>query len=180
MKGFDQFLRIAKIVGPHGLNGRLRLVVITDIIERFISGSKLYLKIDNEYREFLCIEFIEQPGRNSLIKLENVDDRNTALSLKGIEIFILKNEAEKTREYFDDDVFYYYDLIGCEVYYKNKLFGTVIDIMESGENSILILKSKENREFMIPFIDSMVNTVNIFKGRIDIDPVPGLLDEDSE
>jgi 16S rRNA processing protein RimM len=173
----NQFLRIAKITGAHGLTGRLKLDVITDFIERFEPGNKLYIKIDNEFKPFLCIDFIEK-SKNSLIKFENIEDRDAALYLKGAEIYISKSEAEKTRDRLDNDSFYFYDLIDCSVFRDGAVFGKVVDIMGSGENIILVLNDDKGKEYLIPFNQSMVDTKYIFNGRIDISPVEGLFESE--
>jgi 16S rRNA processing protein RimM len=175
LKSNDQFLRIAIIAGAHGLKGQIKLAVVTDIYERFAPNNTLYLKIGNEYKPFLCTGFIEG-GKNSIIKFENINDRDAALSLKGIEIYIDKSNAEKTRNILDSDDFYYYDLLECKVYRDEKVFGNVVDIMKIGESTILVIHDTEGKEVLIPFIESMVNTKHISDGRIDINPIDGLLD----
>ncbi|MFH0977171.1 MAG: ribosome maturation factor RimM [Spirochaetota bacterium] len=175
MSGSDQFLRIARITGVHGLNGRLKLEVVTDFIERFSPGSKLYIKMGDHYQPFLCAEFTGI-SKTPLLKLENINDRDVALSFKGKELYTTISEAEKTRHQLGDDEFYFYDLIGCIVYMENKIFGKVVDIMEIGENSILVLNDKKGKEFLMPFNDSMVDTGNISKSRIDIKPIDGLFE----
>jgi 16S rRNA processing protein RimM len=177
LNGTDQFLRIAKITGAHGLNGRLKLDVISDFSERFAPGSKMYIKIDNEFRPFQSVEFNDK-SKNSLLKLENINDRDAALSLKGAEIYITKSEAEKTRDQLDSDSFYFYDLIGCNVFMNGAAFGKVVDIMGSGENIILVLNNDKGKEFLIPFNNSMVDTKQIFNGRIDISPIEGLFESE--
>ncbi|MBN2403156.1 MAG: 16S rRNA processing protein RimM [Spirochaetes bacterium] len=171
----SRFLRIAKITGAHGLNGRLKLAIITDFIERFEPGNVLFIKTANEFKPFLSAEFIDN-SNNSLIKFENINDRDAALSLKGAEIYITRSEAEKTRNQLESDSFYFYDLIGCRVFMNGSLFGMVVDIMGSGENVILVLNDDKGKEFLIPFIQSMVDTEHIFDGRIDISPIEGLFD----
>jgi 16S rRNA processing protein RimM len=175
LNGNDQFLRIARITGAHGLGGRLKLEVITDFIERFAPGSKLYLKIGNTYKPFLSAEFIDK-SKNSLIKLENVNDRDAALALKGAEIYITRSDAEKTRDRLESGSFYFYDLIGCTVYLDDKIFGKVVDLMGSGGNTILILNDNKGKEYLIPFTNSMVDTKHILNGRIDISPIEGLIE----
>jgi 16S rRNA processing protein RimM len=177
LKTSDQFLRVAKVTGPHGLDGRLKLAVITDIAARFTPGSTLYLKTGNEFTPFESVKFVEQPGKDSILKLKEVNDRDTALSLKGVEIFIVKDDAEVTRDLLDGNEFYYYDLIGCEVFCSGKKFGNVADIMEIGGSSILVLNDVNGKEFMIPFISSMVDTGNIADRKIDINPIEGLIDQ---
>jgi 16S rRNA processing protein RimM len=177
LKASDQFLRIAKVIGAHGLDGRVKLAVITDYTERFTPGSILYVKTRDEFTAFESVSFVEQPGKGLLLKLKDVDDRDAALLLKSAEIFIEKDNAEKTRDSLGNNEFYYYDIIGCEVFCRGKVFGTVADIMEIGGNNILVLQDKNGKECMIPFISSMVNTDNILDQRVDIDPIDGLIDQ---
>lgn len=172
----DQFVRIGKITGVHGLDGRMKIKIFSDISGRFEAGNTVYLYIKAQYTRYKSAEFIEQPGKFSLLKLEGIDNRDDAHSLKGIDIFIDKKAAEKTRKLLNKDAFYYYDLIGCKVFLDNALFGEVINIVQAGAGDILVLKSTDGRELFIPFIDSMVDTKNVFKGKIDINPVEGLFD----
>jgi 16S rRNA processing protein RimM len=173
----NQFLRVAKITGAHGLNGRLKLDVITDIIERFAPGNKLYIKIGNQYKPFISTQ-ISDKSKSPLLKLEEINDRDAALSLKGAEIYITRSEAEKTRDKLDSDSFYYFELIGCSVFVNNESFGRVADIMEAGGNKILVLNNNEGKEFLVPFNKSMVDTAHVFNGRIDINPIEGLFDSE--
>ena len=175
MNEVNQFLIVAKIIGAHGLNGRLKLDVITDVIERFAPGNRLFIKIGSQYKPFISTQFGDK-SKSPLLKLEEINDRDAALSLKGSEIFITISEAEKTREILETDSFYYYDLIGCSVYLNDKSFGKVADIMEAGGNKILVLNNNEGKEFLIPFNKEMVDTTHVFDGRIDISPIEGLFD----
>jgi 16S rRNA processing protein RimM len=172
----EQFLRIGKIVGAHGLHGRLRVLAITDIRERFEIGSCIFLKVRGEYSRNRILDFIEQKGRQCLIRLEGISDREAALSLKGIEVFIERDEAEKTRHLLGEDTYYYYDIIDCSVYLEDELFGRVTDILEAGAGEILVVEDTSGKRFLIPFVESMVNTREIFKGKIYIYPIEGLIE----
>lgn len=171
-----EFLRIGKITGAHGLNGRLKIEVISDFMERFEAGNQLYLYDGLEYRQYRIIEFIQRPSKSSLLKISSISDRDTALSYMGRELFIDKRIAEKTRKNLGPDDYYYYDIIGCLVYWKGDYFGKVVDIMKAGEGDVLLIKDSTNKEFFIPFIESMVDVNKIFDRRIDINPIDGLLD----
>jgi 16S rRNA processing protein RimM len=172
----EQFLRIGRIIGAHGLHGRLKVLVITDIRERFEIGSCIYLKVREEYRRNRILDFIEQKGRQYLISLEGISDRDAALSLKGIEIFIERDEAEKTRHLLGEDTYYYYDIIGCSVYLESELFGRVTDILEAGAGEVLVVEDSSGKEFLIPFVHSMVDTRELFKRKIYIYPIEGLIE----
>lgn len=172
----EQFLRIGKIMGAHGLHGRLRVLAITDIRERFEIGSCIYLNVRGEYKRNSILDFIEQKGRQCLIRLEGISDRDTALSLKGIEIFIERDEAEKTRHLLGEETYYYYDIIGCSVYLESGLFGRVTDILEAGAGEILVVEDSSGKEFLIPFVHSMVDTREVCNRKIYIYPIEGLIE----
>ena len=172
----EQFLRIGKIIGAHGLHGRLRILAITDVRERFEIGNYIYLKVRGEYNRYRILDFIEQKGRQCLIVLEGISNRDGALTLKGIEVFIEKEEAEKTRHLLGEDTYYYYDIIGCSVYLREELFGRVTDILEAGAGEILVIEDTSGKEFLIPFVHSMVDIRELFNRKIFIYPIEGLIE----
>lgn len=172
----DDYIRIAVVTGAHGLNGHLKVLVISDIRERFNAGRSVFIKTKTDIREFKILNFIEQKGKTGLLELEGIHDRDAVQSLKGSEICIDKAEAERTRSDLEEDSFYYYDVIGCSVYYNDAPFGTVTDILEAGSGEILIISNEAGRQFMVPFVESMVDTTNIRDGRLDIHPVEGLFE----
>jgi len=172
----DDYIRIAVVTGVHGLNGRLKILVISDIRERFEKDKSVFIKFKNSFREFRIINFTESRGTAGLLQLDGINDRDSALSYKGSDVFIKKSEAEKTRSELGKESYYYYDIIGCAVYFRGRLFGTVTDILEAGAGEILIITNDRGKKFMIPFVESMVDTGEIRDSRLNINPVEGLFD----
>lgn len=170
------YLRVGIITGPHGINGRLKVFVTTAIESRFSAGNPLYVKSDAGYREYRVESFSIHKGKSGILAIKGVDDRNSAEAMKGVELLILKDTAEQTRDELDDDDFYYYDLIDKDVYLNDQLFGKVTDLIEAGSGNILIIETCGGREVMVPFVVSMVDTGKLNTGRIDIHPVEGLFD----
>ncbi|HOO70226.1 MAG TPA: ribosome maturation factor RimM [Spirochaetota bacterium] len=174
---FDDVVRIGVITGAHGLDGRVKVFIISDIRDRFSKGTKILVSGERGTGVFEIVQFVEQKGRNALLRLDSVTDRDKALSLKGSSLFIDKTVAEKTRkDYLDDDSFYYYELIGCKAYINDALFGDVTEVIEAGAGNIIIIRDLSGKDIMVPFVESMVDTARIKKGRLDINPVEGLFD----
>ncbi len=171
-----EYLRIGKILGVHGLLGRLKIYMVTDIGERFSQGSGVYIEKDGRYHPYTVKECVVQKGRMALVKLDGVSERGTAESLKGREIFIEKSKALEIKEILGEGEFLYCEIIGCAVYHKGKELGLVEDILEAGSGNILLVKAGEGREYMVPFVNEMVDTSQVAQNRIDIHPVEGLLD----
>jgi 16S rRNA processing protein RimM len=172
----DSHIRIAKIAGAHGLKGRLKIVLISDIAERFSPGNQVYIQEESRYTAYTIREFQPVDGKSALLYLEGIDDRDAALAMRGSELFITRETAEKTRDLLDGDSFYYYDIIGCEVYRDGRHFGRVTNIVSGGAGELLVIADSGGREYLVPFVGAMVDTKEIKAGRIDIDPVEGLLD----
>lgn len=171
-----QYLRIGKITGAHGLHGRLKVFVTTDIRERFDAGQEVFLKKGERYVPRRILESIEQKGALFLIHLEGVEDRDQAMEERGNELYILRSLAEETKDSLSPDEFYHYDIIRCDVYRDDVKFGVVVDILKAGSGDILLVEDLNGRQYMIPFVKTMVDLKDLKNGRIDISPVEGLLD----
>ena len=172
----DDFLRVGRVTGAHGLNGRLKVAVISDNPGRFETGNSIYINHGGIYGSYTIEGFRPVKQRSALLSLKEVLDRNQAEALSGTALFITKDDAERTRDELDSDTFYYYDIIGCDVYLDNNLFAKVTDIMQAGGGDILVIKDENGKELMVPFVESMTDTSRVGEGRIDISPVEGLFD----
>lgn len=172
----NNYLRIARIKGAHSLDGKLKIHVISDITQRFEEGNSVYLKIKDEYRKFKIRSFNPAKKRIALLKLEGINDRNSAELYDGVEIFIDKTTAESIKKELDDDTFFYHDIIGCKVIYQGSDFGIVADILEGGAGDLLVIEDLNRKTILVPFVDGMVDTGKIADKVIVITPVEGLLD----
>lgn len=172
----DQYLRIGTITGAHGLHGRLKVYVTTDVGGRFRSGNTVYCENAGSFESLTVEEASEVRGKMAIVKVEGVGDRNAALALRGRGLFIDRETAEKTRSDLDEDEFYYYDLIGCDVRYQGRHFGSVTELMKAGSGEILVITDVRGGTHMVPFVKDMVDVEKLNEGVITIHPVEGLLD----
>jgi 16S rRNA processing protein RimM len=173
----EEYVRIGVITGAHGLTGRLKILVITDISERYEAGNKVFIQYGDRYREHRIIQFSDGGKKSGLLQLDGIDNRDAALALKGSALWIEQSEAESAREALGEEgFFYYFDIIGCAAYTRGRLLGTVSDILEAGSGEVLVITDETGREFMVPFVESMVDTSDIRDKKLYLDPVEGLLD----
>lgn len=172
----SEHLRIAVITGAHALHGRLKILVVSDILSRFAIGAEVIVKDKNGLSSYKISEFTPFKGKVCLMHLEGVTDRNAAEALKGAEIFISRDEAEKTRDELLEEEYYYYDIIDCTVFLEGSQFGVVSDIIEAGAGEVLVITDSTGKKHMLPFVESMVSTERIRDKRIDISPIEGILD----
>ena len=106
-------------------------------------------------------------------RLDAVDDRNTAESLKGVRIYLPRSAFPATPE----GEYYWVDLIGLDVVNRQgEPMGVVRDLMPTGPNSVLVLEYTETvdgkaqlAERMIPFVAAYVDDVDQKARRITVD-----------
>jgi 16S rRNA processing protein RimM len=172
----DDFIRVGVVTGTHGLQGRLKIYIISDIAERFSPGNRVILKEENRFASYTIVEFAARKGRIGLLKLDGITSIEQATRHKGSDLLIERSEALGQREHLDEESYLFADIIGCGVYRDGRAFGTVKDILQAGAVDVLIIGGDDGREYMIPFVASMVDTEKLFEKRIDIHPIEGLFD----
>jgi 16S rRNA processing protein RimM len=173
----EEYVRIGVITGAHGLTGRLKILVISDISERFETGKKVFIQNGDGYREHRIIQFSDSGKKSGLLQLDGIDNRDAALSLKGSALLIEQSEAESTRDALGEEGYYYYfDIIGCAAFSRGQLLGTVSDILEAGSGEVLVITDETGKKLMVPFVESMVDTSDIRNKKLYLNPVEGLFD----
>ncbi|MCL2749287.1 MAG: ribosome maturation factor RimM [Alphaproteobacteria bacterium] len=127
---------VGKIVGAQGLRGEIRVHTYTESPADF--RDLKFADID--------LQFVRALPNSPVIiaKVNGVNDRNAADSLRGTELFIGRDALPALL----DGEFYYTDLIGMKVG-DNK----VVDIHNFGAGDILELENGE----MISFADAKVD-----------------------
>jgi 16S rRNA processing protein RimM len=109
-------------------------------------------------------------------RLEGVNDRNTAESLKGTRIHLSRSQFPALPE----GEYYWVDLIGCRVRNREGVdLGLVTDLMATGPTSVLVMEYTESvegeaktLERLVPFVNAYVDEVNTAERRITVDWQP--------
>jgi 16S rRNA processing protein RimM len=167
----DGLVAVAKVVKPRGIKGEVACEVLTDFPERFDGLEKVTAVLpDGSRRELKIEEHWFQQGR-LVLKFAVVDSIDNAEALRNAEICIAESEAVGLGEgeYFD------WQLEGCEVEtVDGDKVGKVTELMRPGGTEVLVVKG--DKEYLIPFAESICIDVDVDKKRIMIDPPEGLLD----
>ena len=161
-------LSIGKIVNTHGIRGELKVVPTTDFIEnRFCVGHQVLIKYGKEWLNFE-IDSVRFHKGCILITFQGFHNINDVEKYKGLDLFI---EVEGS----EDDDYYYYELVDCEVYYQDKLVGVVSEILETEAHEILRIQREGLKDVLIPYVDRFILDVDVDKKRIDVDVIEGML-----
>ncbi|MDA0902246.1 MAG: ribosome maturation factor RimM [Proteobacteria bacterium] len=167
---------IGKITSAHGIKGCVNIMSFTEIAEDIFNYSNIF---DKNGKKLIIKAIGEAKGKNHdvfIAKIKDVNDRNTAESLRNKELFINRDSLPQT----SDNEFYYSDVIGLKVLDINgQLIGKVTSIDDFGAGGIIEVQFENNSEDGKPvkelfsFNDQTVPEVNIAQGYLTLD-IPDL------
>lgn len=167
-----EFFDVGQILATHGLNGEVKVAVITDFPEkRFALGSKLYLAADQRQ---LTVKSGRPFKQFWLVTFAEVADIDAAKKLRGQKLVV----SEKDQQELPAGSYYYHDILGCQVFENGQLIGKVTDIEAPGANDIWQVTEKSGKTFWLPYIPSVVKSVDLANKRIAVELMEGLCDED--
>ncbi len=165
-------IAIARVAKTRGLRGEVVAELLTDFPERFEGLVNVIGTLPNGNRLDLKIErYFFQKGR-IVLKFAGYDTIEKGEELRGIEISVPESDAVE----LETDEFFDWQLEGCKVETTGgETIGTVRELLRTGGTEVLIVEGAE-KDFMIPFAESICVEVDVEKKLIRIDPPEGLLD----
>ena len=165
-------LVIGRIARAHGIAGEVSVDVRTDSPDlRFAPGSR----IDTEPAERgpLTVSRARWHSGRLLVAFESVADRTGAEALRGT--LLVADSASSPP--VDDDEFWDHDLIGLEVAsVAGEPVGVVADVLHPPGSDLLAVTRPDGSEVLVPFVRSIVPTVDVAARRLVVDLPDGLLD----
>ena len=157
-------LIIAKLGSVYGVRGWLKVHSYMEPASNILEFTQLQVHHRGQW-QIMAIDGVKPHGNGFIIKFTDITDREVARQYTNDEIAIFREELPE----LDDDTYYWADLIGCRVVNLNGVeFGTVMDLLETGANDVLIVKNDE-RERWIPYTDDAVKTIDIAAKHITVD-----------
>jgi 16S rRNA processing protein RimM len=160
------------IVGVHGVRGVVRLKSFAENAVDILS----YGPLEDEAGQSYGLKPQGQAKGVLLVRVDGVEDRDAAEALKGTMLYVPR-EALPAPE---DDAFYHADLIGLRVErLDGSALGTVLAVHDFGAGDLIDVRlAGSDRTVLLPFDAANVPVVDPEAGRLVVDPMPGLLDED--
>jgi 16S rRNA processing protein RimM len=161
-----EYVAIGQILAPWGIQGKLKVEVVTDFPQRFTPRSKVYIN-----HQPMTIDAAEWRKGKAIIKLSSIDTIEEAQRLRGQPIEIHHSQLQPLPE----GQYYHFQLIGLEVETtRGELLGNITEILTAESNDIYVVNG-DRGEILIPAIDDVVKSIDRNKGHVVIEPIEGLL-----
>ena len=160
-------IKIGKIVNTHGIKGELRLLSKFPYKNKvFINNMKIYIdkkdiEVINTYRKHKNFDMITLKGYSNI---------NEVLKYKGKYVYVDNNDIVlDNNKYLDED------LIGLNVIYEDNDKGIIIDI-ERYDKTVLFNIKGNDKEYLIPYNDNLIDKIDINDKKIYIKDIKGLFE----
>jgi 16S rRNA processing protein RimM len=127
---------IAKIGKTFGVKGWLKLHFLTDFPSQFKAGSSF-----ESDKLTLTIEHINR--KNNTIKFVGYDTPEEAKKLTNRTLYTTREKSKQDIKLKKDEWFWF-DIIGCEVFEEEKLLGVVEDINRINDIDYIVVKIDKN------------------------------------
>ena len=167
----DELVAVARIAKPRGLKGELAADILTDFPERFVSLVDVTAVMPDATKRELKIEKHWFQSGRVVLKFVGLDSIEAAETLRNADICVQEDDAVD----LEDDEYFDWQLAGCEVKtLDGTVIGTVRELMRTGATEILVVDGE--KEYLIPFANSICTDVDIENKVIVVDPPEGLLE----
>ena len=168
------YLEIGKIVNTHGIKGEVKVLPLTDSVERFRKLKSVFVEKGGtlEKYEIQSVKFLKS---TVVIKFSGVDDMDAAEKLRGLYLKVDRKNAVKLPK----GSYFICDLLGLMVYDENGLrVGVLKDVMKAPANDIYIVESDDGQELLLPALKSVVKEINIEEKKIVVAMQESLMDDE--
>jgi 16S rRNA processing protein RimM len=175
-----RLIALGAIVGTHGIRGLLRFHPYCPASNPLPIGQPVYLSarpalggdIDPSDARPILLEAARPHGNVVLLSVAGIDSIEAATPLVGHALAMPEDDLPTPAP----GEFYVYRLAGLDVVTKaGERLGTIDRSFSTGASEVLVVHDG-TREYLIPMIADVVQTIDLTGGRVIIDPIPGLLD----
>lgn len=164
MENTKKYIVIGKVGTTYGIQGWLKIHSFTEIKGDIMDYDPWYIKEGANWKP-IAVEDVREHGKSVIAKLAGWNTPEQARLLTGKEIAVLDSQLPLLAK----DEYYWNDLIGLTVIDQHqKTLGTVIYLLETGSNDVLVVKGE--KDFAIPFLlGDVIKNVNIAERVIHVD-----------
>ncbi|MEE8522482.1 MAG: ribosome maturation factor RimM [Thermoanaerobaculia bacterium] len=169
----EETVLVGQVLRPHGLYGEVKIVVLSDVAERFEPGRELWLTAPARAPLRVRINDFRPGTGGALLRLEGWHTREQAESLRGCRLEVGLSEVPEAPE----GLFYHHQLIGCGC--ADELLGElgeVVAVVEDGGGELLEIERPDGHRLLVPFVAAYAIDVDVAGRRIGLRLPPGLLE----
>ena len=166
----DRLVCVGVVARAHGLRGEVHIRSYTADPADLGAYGPLY----DEGGEPAIRVHVQRVVKGQVVaRVDGIEDRGAAEALKGLHLYVPRTALPEPGE----EEYYHADLIGLRAeLVGGRVLGTIRAIYDFSAGDVLeIARGKE--VVMVPFTRAVVPEVDLARGRVVVDPPPGLIED---
>jgi len=167
---FAERVCLGEIAGAHGVKGMVRVWSFTAEPAAIAAYGTL---TDASGERRFALKMTGMSRSHVLAEITGVTDRSAAVALKGTRLYVSRARLPAA----EADEYYHGELIGLIAEFAHGArLGPVIAVEDFGAGTVLEIAREDGESVLVPFTRAVVPEVDVARGRLVIDPLPGLLE----
>lgn len=143
-------LMVGIIGAPHGVNGAMRLRIITDFPERLASLTHVYLGDEPQRRR---LRSLRGASPSAVFQVTGVTSRDEAGLYRGMPVYIDIRDAKP----LDEGEYYWHQLIDMTVVTpEGETLGTLTSILQTGANDVYVVTRPDGSDLLLPALHDVI------------------------
>lgn len=168
-----EWITIGQVLKPHGYQGEVKVRSMTDIPNRFKSLKRVWLEWPDGRRQEFQVERWRPSHGGQLMKMQSVNDPETAGSLRGAYIQVPRSDIAP----LPPEQYYVFEMIGLRVVMESgREVGELQEVIPLPVHDVYVVRGPSG-EVLIPAIHEIVVGIDVAARRMVIRPIPGLIEE---
>jgi 16S rRNA processing protein RimM len=160
----EVFLAVGRIVGGHGIQGEVKMAVLTDRPEILPGLRRVYFNDDPTPVSLGSMRF---HGKMLLLTFPFIKDRDAADALRGTVIRVSASQLPPP----PNETFYHYQILGLETFDQEGVsLGVVAEIIEAGEVDVYVVRDEAGKEHLFPALKDVVLEIDPPNRRMVVQP----------
>ena len=147
------WVEIGSILGPHGINGQVKIKSFTEVPEGIFLYKNLFI---GNGQKPIKIKLVRKIKHNLICTVENIKTRNEAETIRNLILYVKRDEFP----ILNDNEFYQRDLLNFEVFnLKRESFGFIISFNDFGGGQLVEVENL-NKRFYLPIGKTFLKNIN--------------------
>jgi 16S rRNA processing protein RimM len=152
--------RLGAVGRPHSLDGSFRVDGAVDW-HPYATGSRIL--VGGVERRIVARSGDQL---RPIVRLAGIDSRTEIEALRGALLEVPTEQVPEPEE----DAFWVFDLIGCEVELEGRVLGVVREVLDRPANDVLVVTVEGGDDLLVPFTRDAVPHVDIAGRTLSVRP----------
>lgn len=164
---------IGKVVNVVGLKGEIKIYNYAEEQERYEKLETVFLGSEKKNSPYK-IEKVRYKDHMVILKLQGIDDRNAAESVRNSLVLMSEDDLEELPE----GIYYIRDILGMNVCDQSgKLLGVLKDVLTNTPQKVYVVGREKGSDILIPAVEQFILDTDMEKKIITVNVIEGLYED---